>query len=90
MQVIMAYARTDNEDVLMRPVITVHGSIEEAQAYFMTTHVPNLNDCMLETEDVISSLDDDRLVVQSNLTGTTSIDVDLECIQASVSIKVLA
>ena len=86
--VILAVARTDHEDTLLRPEISVHSSISEAQGHFLTHHIPVINKIMDEGEDEITSLDDDRIIVQNNLTGTTTIDLDLNSIQVCATIKV--
>ena len=87
-QVIMAVARTDVDGTLLRPDVSVHTSIFHAQARLLEIVLP-LNEAVSD-EHKLESLDDPRVLVQANLTGTTSIDIDIGPIQVCATIKVLA
>lgn len=89
MQVIMAFAKTDCEGTLLNPIISVHGSISEAEAHFLQVHVPKINDELGENEEIIDRLDDSRIEVKVEADGTTTIAVDPEGSQAIATMKVI-
>ena len=87
-QVIMAVARTEADGTLLRPEISLHDSIFHAQARLLEIVKP-LNEAVPD-EWKLESLDDPRVNAQVNLTGTTSVDIDLGAIQVCATIKVVA